>query len=121
MDRKRKDISPNETNTGGKRQTKNKMTTNNPNQHIVKPGQTLVCMCIYSKIFHIHKQRLDKVDQKLNHLNSVQRSITDLTSRLNSMESKINGIEIKQKITSDQYGTLSFCTKANKKYRAFTV
>jgi chromosome segregation ATPase len=55
-----------------------------------------------------------QVDQKSNQLNSSQRSITDLTSRLNSMESKINGIEKSQNFMSDQKDTLSVCTNANK-------
>jgi hypothetical protein len=101
MGRKRKDITPNETDTGGKRQRKKKLATNNPNQHNdlpVQPGQTspsnqgiqsfslpkiypdtpsymnliLVRLCIYSKTFHILTSQNNDICKGLTKLNKVK-------------------------------------------------
>lgn len=75
--------------------------------HIQPNQQTDILQCIL--------QRLDNVDQKLGQLNSIQKSVIDITSRLNSMELKMNGTEKSRRYISDQYDTLSTCTDANEK------
>lgn len=86
------------------------MNTGSPvqqNQQSQPTQQSDILQCIL--------QRLDTVDQKLSQLNSIQNSIINITSRLNSMELKMDEIEKSQRFISEQYDTLSVCTDVNKK------
>jgi peptidoglycan hydrolase CwlO-like protein len=64
-----------------------------------------------SKIF----EKLERIDTKLDQLDSIQLAVHDITVRLDDMDSKICHIEKSQTFLSDQYETISSCTNVNKK------
>jgi hypothetical protein len=81
----------------------------NPTQNIAGPSNNDVLQSLGNVM-----SKLQAIESKLGKLDSIQLSVEELTTRLNSMDLKINEIESSQKFISCQYDDILKSTVSNK-------